>query len=182
MIEQWKPIKGFEDIYQVSNFGNVKALNYNHTRKEKRLKIQKNKDGYRVVCLYKKENGKDVKFQVKVARLVAQHFIPNPNNLPQVNHIDETRDNDNVANLEWCTSEYNLNYGSRRKKAIQSKKKYINQYDLDGTFIAQWHGAKTIEKVLGFADTNIARCCKGKYKKAYGYIWRYADEVKEVKE
>ena len=106
MNEEWKPVENYEDLYWVSNLGNVK-----NKRKDKKLSI--NLDGYYVVNLSK--NGKSKIFTVH--RLVAQAFIPNPDNLPQVNHKDENKLNNNVDNLEWCNSNYNHNYGTRNKRA-----------------------------------------------------------------
>lgn len=118
-MEEWKDIKWYEGLYQVSNLGRVKSLpkdvfvsnptftGYRHT-KEKILKPSKNGAGYQVVILC--NNNK--KYQVYVHRLVAQAFIPNPNNLPEVNHKDENPLNNIVDNLEWCTHKYNGNYGT----------------------------------------------------------------------
>lgn len=124
--EIWKDIKGYEGFYQVSNMGRVrsldrivvtknsKTLNY----KSELKKPSKDKDGYLIVVLYKDKERKTC----RVHRLVAEHFIPNPNNYPQVNHKDETRDNNNVDNLEWCTAKYNNNYGGHNERLSESKK------------------------------------------------------------
>lgn len=121
MIEIWKDINGYEGFYQISNFGNVKSLARScgtklkkYTCKERILKKRKI-DGYYTVALYK--NGKMKSF--KCSRLVAQAFIPNPTNLPCVNHIDEDKYNDCVSNLEWCSIKYNSNYGSVKEKLRQ---------------------------------------------------------------
>ena len=117
--EIWKDIKGYEGLYQVSNFGRVKSLTkYHKTKKgyfskERILKLIRNERGYLLVGLCK--NWK--KQKVFVHRLVAETFIPNPNNLPQVNHINEfEKDNNSIDNLEWCTCKYNCNYGTRNKR------------------------------------------------------------------
>ena len=127
--EQWKDIAGYEGLYQVSNLGNIKSLNRisikegrDYRVKEKVLKTFLCSSGYPTVVL--SVNGK--KETLMVHRLVALHFIPNPNNYEQINHKDENRQNNNVDNLEWCTQHYNLNYGNRRKKiseALKGKKK-----------------------------------------------------------
>ena len=124
-MEEWKDIEGYEGIYQVSNLGRVKSLRDNfHRPREKILNPVNDKLGYNIVCLHK--DGKHKNY--KIHRLVAIHFIENPNNYPQVNHKDENKTNNTVDNLEWCTSEYNNNYGTRNKKAQKSlKEKYKNQ-------------------------------------------------------
>lgn len=129
MLEIWKDVPGYEGLYQVSNLGNVKSLNYNKTGNEKILKqkIRKNTN-YLVVCLCKKGLHKD-KF---VHRLVLEAFNPNKNDTKSfkdeiinydklvVNHIDENKHNNCINNLEWCTHRYNDNYGSRREKLRNS--------------------------------------------------------------
>lgn len=116
--EIWKDIEGYEGKYQVSNIGNVRSLDYRHTGKIKRLKLNTDKSGYSRLRLYKEGKPEDY----LVYRLVAQAFIPNPNNLPCVNHKDENPRNNCVWNLEWCTYSYNNNYGTRNEKASKAMK------------------------------------------------------------
>lgn len=108
--EIWKDIKDYEGLYQISNLGNVKSLNYNHTGKEKLLKPQITKDGYCRVQLSQNNKHK----QHSIHRLVAQAFLPNPDNLPCVNHKDEWKQNNIVSNLEFCDNYYNANFGDRK--------------------------------------------------------------------
>ena len=143
--EIWRPIVGYEGLYEVSSYGRVRSLDryvkcdYEKYRlhKGKVLSPGKDKDGYLSVVL--SCNGKHKK--IAVHRLVAQAFIPNPDNLPQVNHRDENPSNDNVDNLEWCTAKYNLSYGTRniriKETAIKngswsglSREEYQHQYYL----------------------------------------------------
>ena len=112
MTEIWKDIKGYEGKYQISSHGRVKALDYHRQGKQKLLKIKTDKDGYKVVGLRK--DGKQITF--KIHRLVGEAFLPNPNKLPQINHKDENKANNYIENLEWCTVEYNCNYGSRQTR------------------------------------------------------------------
>ena len=182
MTEIYKDIKDLEGLYQVSNFGQILSLNYRGTGKPKLLKPLTEGGGYLFVHLYK--NRKRKKF--KVHRLVAEHFIPNPNNLPCVNHKDENKENNSVENLEYCTYEYNCNYGTRNeragkaiskaKKGIPNEKcsKKILQFTLDGEFIREWQSMAECTR-NGFDQSNVCNCCQGKRKSAYGYIWKYKE-------
>lgn len=167
--EKWKNIVGYEGLYQISNLGNIKSLNYKNTDEEKILKTKKNRGGYLLVGLYK--NGKQKYYTVH--RLVAEAFIPNPNNLPQVNHKDEDKTNNRVENLEWCSPQYNINYGNRNEKMAKSRSIPILQFNLDGEFIKKWESGTQVQKDLGFDNSSITKCCKGKLKSIYGFIWRY---------
>lgn len=178
LFEEWKPISGYEDLYQVSNWGRVKSLNYNKTKQEQILKQATNKQGYQQICLFK--DGKGKTFQVH--RLVTNAFIPNPNNLPQVNHIDEVKTNNHISNLEWCTAEYNTNFGTRTKrqaKAISGENhpniKQIIQLTLDGEVVKIWDCISDVNRKLGYHQSNISNCCKGKRKTSNGYKWRYVN-------
>ena len=117
-MEIWKDIEGYEGLYQVSNKGRIKSLNYRRTGKERVLSSSPTSSGYLVVCLYKNKKPKPF----LIHRLVAEAFIPNSDNLPEVNHKDENKLNNRVENLEWCDREYNINYGNRNEKASESMK------------------------------------------------------------
>ena len=130
MPEIWKPVNGYEGIYEVSNLGRVKSLNVRtlsssgkyYTRKERMLKIATRKDRYQYVILCNCGLTK----MYTIHRLVAQAFIPNPDNLPCVNHKDENPSNNCVDNLEWCDQKYNSNYGNCKKKRSKKSKAYHN--------------------------------------------------------
>jgi hypothetical protein len=120
----------------------------------------------------------------KVHRLVAQHFVSNPDNYTDVNHKDEDKTNNAAANLEWCTAKYNLNYGTcrarmaaklkgRRGLVNWSRAKAILQYDKSGNFIKEWPSTIEVQRQTGFAQPHISDWCRGKRKSAYGYIWRF---------
>ena len=175
MKEFWKEIKGYEGLYEVSNLGRVKSLNYRRTGKENILKPLKNDKGYFqvVLCKNKKTN------VCRVHRLVAEAFLDNPDNLPQVNHKDEDKTNNHVDNLEFCTNDYNIHYGTaiRRKveKQINGKRsKPVYQYTIDGEFIAEYPSTAEVKRQLGYSHSHISECCLGKFKTAYGYKWKYA--------
>ena len=171
MTEIWKTIKDYPN-YQISNLGRVKSLNYNRTGREKIMKPRKDKDGYLKVDLYKEGKHKTI----HIHRLVAQTFLPNPNNLLEINHIDENKTNNRVDNLEFCTHQYNMNYGTRTEKT----QKPILQFSKTGEFIKKWYGVREVGRKLGFDSSCISKCCKGKYRTAYGFIWRY-EEINELK-
>ena len=111
-MEEWKEIPGYEGLYEVSNKGNVRNV-----RRNKLLRLQKTNNGYIRVVLSKNR----IKTGFQVHRLVALTFLPNPLNLPQVNHLDENKKNNNIDNLEWCTAKYNINYGTARIRTRDTK-------------------------------------------------------------
>lgn len=166
MEEKWKDIEGYEGSYQISNLGRVKSLERYNSKgdklKEKILKNRVNSQGYLSVVLYRDNTKK----QYKVHKLVAKHFIPNPNNLPYINHINQQKNNNRVENLEWCTPQYNSNY---------SLGKPILQFTKSGEIVRKWGSAMNIQRELGFNQGCITNCCRLKplNKTAYGFIWRY---------
>lgn len=160
----WKDIPGYEGIYQVNQFGQVRSLNYNHTGQKKRLKPRKTR-GYLRVALCK--NGKVKNYRIH--RLVAEAFLPNPNNLPCINHIDENKENNCLSNLEWCSYEYNINYGTRNEKAGESQSKKIMCVETGEIF----KGTREASRRTGIAQSNISQSCNGKRKTAGGYHWGF---------
>lgn len=167
-MEIWTDIEGYLN-YQVSNMGRVKSLGDDKNRKEKILKGGITKKGYLQVVLCK--DGKTKKYYIH--RLVAQAFIPNPNNLPQVNHRNEDKTDNRVDNLEWCDGKYNNNYGTKIERQKKKLFKSILQFTLDGEFIKKWDSTAQVEKELGIKNNNICNCLKGRNKTAGGYIWHY---------
>lgn len=168
-IEIWKEIKNYEGLYQISNYGNVKSF----VRKNGgELKQVADHQGYKSVVLCKDNTKK----RFKIHKLVALNFIPNLNNLPVINHKNENKSNNKRSNLEWCDYSYNNSYGSKPKMQTEKLGKKINQFDKEGNFIKLWDSALLIQKHLGFNNSNIIQCCKGKRKTAGGFKWRYIDE------
>ena len=156
-----KDIKGYEGLYAITPEGEV----WSYKRKKFLTPIDDG-DGYFQVILYK--DGKMKHYRTH--RLVADAYIPNPDNLPQVNHRDENKTNNCLQNLEWCDAKYNTNYGTCITKRSNSCKKPILQYDLDGNFIREWSSATDVGREV---KPNICRCLKGKTKTAYNFIWKY---------
>ena len=175
-MEIWKDIPGYENLYQISNLGNVRSLRFN---KIKPLKKILDRYGYLVVRLTKDKVGK----WYKVHRLVAKAFLSDYSEELQVNHKNENKTDNSVENLEMCTNYYNANYGSRRTLLL----KPVIQFSLDGAFIREWISAKEVERVLGLNSRGIYKCCKGFMKdkrsgifypvhQAYGFKWKYKNE------
>lgn len=187
-MEEWRDIPEYEGLYQVSNLGRIRSLKDCHGKNRKLiLKERTDKDDYKRVHLFKNGKGK----HYGVHRLVAIAFIPNPDNLPEVNHKDENPSNNNVENLEWCTREYNNNYGSRNKRAREKISK-----SMKGRYIGNKHPkAKKVKCITtnevfeSIADakrkynvcsSDISKCCNGKQKSAGKHpitgeklVWKY---------
>lgn len=171
--EIWKDIAGYEGLYQVSSFGRVKSFNYRRTGKEQCLKPTPDKDGYLKVTLRKNGKGQ----QLFVHRLVAEAFIPNPNNLPEINHKDENPENNCVSNLEWISHKDNIKYGTRNERVA---KKLRNRKDQSKPVLCVESGKiytsqREAARQTGAYQTSITQCCRGKLKTTKGYHWRYAN-------
>ena len=189
-IEIWKTaiVNGEPwENYQVSNFGKIMSLNYGRTGKSKLKRLNKTKTGYQQVRLSK--NGKKDTFYVH--RIVAETFLPNPENLPQVNHIDEDKTNNFVGtpendykdgNLEWKSHRDNLNHGTRNERAGKAiskantngkRSKRVLQFTLDDEFVREWPSLAECGR-NGFCQGHVSRCCQGKRKSHKGFKWCYA--------
>lgn len=176
MKEIWKDIRDYEGLYQVSNTGKIKSLNYRHTGREKIMKHSVNNKGYLFVKLWKNRKFKSF----RVHRLVAEAFIPNPNNLPFINHKSEIKTQNNVENLEWCDAKYNNNFGTRKERVGEKTtngkcSKLVLQIDkTTNEVIAEFPSMHQVERELGIS--HISECCLGKRNTAGGYKWRYKEE------
>ena len=165
--EIWRDVVGYEGLYKVSNLGNVK-----NCLSGRILKLCNDKDGYKIINLYK--NG--VRKTYGVHRLVSKAFLTNPNNLPQVNHKDEDKTNNRVDNLEWCDAKYNLNFGTAQERKAKKISKSIVQFNKNGNFINEYQSAREAERKTGINQGNICRVCQGERKSAGGYVWKYKND------
>ena len=163
-MEKWKSIAGYEGLYEVSNLGRVRSLKFGKT---KILTPKNNGIGYFQVGLRKDGISK----YLLVHRLVANAFIPNPQNLKTVNHIDEDKSNNNVSNLEWMSQTDNINYGTRTARCSKQVQKFDKQ---TGALLATFQAAREAERRTGIAQSSICACCKDRLKSAGGYVWRYS--------
>ena len=181
MQEIWKGIVGYEERYEVSNLGNVRSMNYRNSGHQKNIVPKVNNCGRLWVEIW--EGGKSK--PMLVHRLVAEAFIPNPNNYPQINHKDENPKNNRVDNLEWCTGSYNIQYyfdrhpnaaRERRSTPRYNRKldRKVIQKDKDGNVIKVWPDCRTICVEMNYNQWSISQCCEGKRHTAYGFRWQYA--------
>ena len=163
----------YEGLYEISDWGRVKSLNYRNTGRAELMNPWEDKDGYLKIGLRK---NRKTDF-ILVHRLVAQTFLPNPDNYPQVNHKDENKANNRVENLEWCDGKYNHNYGTinqRISKANTNGKlsKPVLQLSLTGELIREYPSARDCER-NGFDHSGVIRCCNGKQKTHKGFKFIY---------
>ena len=180
VIEEWQPVVGFEGLYEVSNIGRVRSL----TRYKKIIKPIITNSGYYQYQLWHK----GVRHVELAHRLVAQTFIPNPENKSVVNHIDENKLNNSVDNLEWVTHIENCNYGTAIKRRlrhtdysvmkrnpenqIKACSKPINQFSVNGELIRSWRSASECARENGWIISNIRRAARGEHKTAYGFVFK----------
>ena len=192
-IEIWRTAiyKGeiYEGLYKVSNLGRILSLNYKNTGKAKLLNPSDDTDGYLKVGLSKNKKEKTC----KVHRLVAETFLPNPENLPEVNHKDEDKTNNFVflnedgtvnkekSNLEWKTHKDNINHGTRNERAGKAiskantngkLSKRVLQLSLSGELIREWPSTMECGR-NGFNQSHVAACCNGKQKTHKGFRFMY---------
>lgn len=194
--EIWKAVEGYEGLFEVSNLGRIRSLDrvIIHSDGRKRLfkgqiiKQAAHTNGYYFIYLCTNRSRK----YTSVHRLVAETFLPNPNNLPEVNHKDENKANNcvfvnkdgsvdlNKSNLEWCTHSYNMRYGTGSKRSAEKRKilllKPVLQIDKNtNEIIDEYPSIKEAARRLNIDQGNISKCCKDKRKTAYGYKWQYQD-------
>ena len=206
--EVWKPIKDYEGLYEVSNLGRVKTLNYRGTGKGKILKNIECSNGYLTVGLTK--NGKRKLFTVH--RLVAEAFIPNPEGKPCIDHINTIKNDNRIENLRWVTHEENSNNSLTKKKMSENHKEQTgennhmygkhhtdetkrkisenhpnnktvvqinpNTNEVVNTYYSVHEAARQTE----FNQSNISACCRGERKTHKGYKWIYLEDYNKLNE
>ena len=173
--EKWRDVVGYEGLYQVSNTGKIRS---HHKGKWKDIVDCATKYGYKVVLLYK--NG--VRKSARVHRLVAEAFIPNPNNYPYINHKDENPLNNCAENLEWCTPKYNSNYGTATKRRAEKFMTPILMFDIDGNILKTFNSIIDAERELKHNHECISRCCSGKILSYKNCIWLYKGQESLLQE
>ena len=187
--EMWKDAKfvdhgilrDYSNYYQVSSFGRIRSI---RKGKKRLLSPYVNRKGYLVIGFSKPG---EIGIKLAVHRLVAYLFIPNPYNLPQVNHINEDKTDNRVDNLEWCDNKYNCNYGSRSTRSASRHTIPIVQLTIDGHYVRSWKSTYDIKRELGLNPSSINRCCKDNFGRRgfniyKGYKWQYLDKYMILKE
>jgi hypothetical protein len=203
MEEIWKDVVGFENLYEVSNLGNVRSLdryvsgklNSKRFQKGKNMTIQKTPKGYYSIILHK--NG--MAYQMLVHRLVAIAFIENKSNKDQVNHLDLNKSNNNMNNLEWCTNLENMRHSyangghsgftekqiaavrKNQLKAAEKRSRKVCQFDKEMNFIKSYRNSIEASKKTGSCASKISACCAGHRKTCNDFIWKYEKEILNAK-
>lgn len=173
-MEKWKDVVGYEGYYMVSNEGRVRSLDRivnpsrPYTRKGELLKPYTDRDGYHRVTLFRQGNRR----KKGVHQIVATAFIPNPENLPIINHKDEDPSNNQMENLEWCTHQYNSNYGDRNNKVSKGVSKKVKSYNPVNGDVRNYKSMGEA-KEEGFSPSKISMCCNGKQKTHHGLLWKF---------
>lgn len=183
-MNELRDVVGFEQYYQVSSDGRIFAkprtiLRSNKTichLNEREMKLRDNGNGYLTVMLYDDEKGK----RKYVHRIVAEAFIPNPNNLPQVNHKDENKKNNSVENLEWCTCYYNLTYGTHFQRVADAQSVPVLQFTDDGIFVDRFKSAMDASRQTGIPQGSISKACSRYTHYSNGFVWILEKDVFDV--
>ena len=168
--EEWRDVLEFEELYQVSNFGNVRTVKNG----EAEMSQQENRNGYMTVHL----RNKGVERRAMVHRLVAEAFIPNPDELRDVNHKNGDKSDNRVENLEWVSHSDNMAHSFRE---LGKNVRHIVQLDLDNNFIERWNSIIEASEATGICRTDIGECCRGNRKHTKGYKWKYEEDYEGPK-
>lgn len=170
--EEWKSIKGYEGLYEISSYGRVKSLSYKYKNgkvREEIIRVPSITHGYEFLKLNK--NGESKNY--KIHRLVAEAFVPNPENKPEVDHIDTNKRNNMVENLRWVTRQENCDNPRTFKTHMIAVTRPILQYDLDGNFLNYYPSIAEASRKTGIIVCTIQNCLAGRTQTAKGFIWKY---------
>lgn len=178
MVEVWKPVVGHEGLYEISNTGKVRSLNYRRTGKVRELKPVTDGGGYLLVRLFRDGESK----LHLLHKLVMEAFVgPRPEGC-EINHIDECKTNNRVNNLEYCTHTDNINHGTRNERAAAARSIPVLEY---GAFAALawsrcWPSTREAERSGEYDQSSVSSCCKGKLKTHHGKIFRNVPVAKDA--
>ena len=189
MNEIWKPINGYEGKYEVSSFGRARSLDRYQQRTDYRsgkryqtfkagkiLKPIKCNSGYMRVSIIEDATHRGMKL---LHRMVAEAFIPNPDNLPEVNHKNEDKTDNRVENLEWCDHSYNTTYNDLQARRYNNgggrRKRPVEQLTMQGQFVARFDSVTEAAEAVGTSVAHIWNVCDGRQKSSCGYRWRYVE-------
>lgn len=164
--EIWKPVLGYIGLYEVSNYGRVRSLNYNHTGKIKILKLDKKKNGY--LCAHLSKNGRTKNFLVH--RLVWEAFNGKIPEDMQVNHINEIKTDNSLWNLNLMSCKENINWGTGIQRMKEKRSDSVLQLTPDGQLVKEWSSMNEAGR-HGYRASAVCRCCRGKLKQYKGFLW-----------
>ena len=169
MEEEWRDIEGYEGLYQVSNLGRVRSMNYRNKKHARIMSPTRVGRGYKGITLWKDKNSR----RFTIHKLVAMTFLPNPCNKENVHHIDGNMYNNAVSNLEWVTIQEHSFIDNRGDKL--NKKKAVCQYTVDGVLLNTFCSMQEAQRQTGVHASNIIGCCRHRknFKTAGGFTWKY---------
>lgn len=184
--EVWIDVIGYDGFYKISNFGNIKKClcknQFGIFKIERTISPYKNEKGYLKVGFVKDKKRKIEKLH----RVVAFHFLDNPENKPEINHKDGDKLNNHVSNLEWCTRSQNIKHSWENGLSIKRfgkdnhSSKSVDQFEIDGSFIRTWECMSDAGRANGISSSKICCVCKGTRITAGGFKWSYTNQTNYI--